>query len=126
MSLVLGYQIAGEESNVFATMVAGLLFYPEKILNVSLWRLTFKALRSIEMAELVFELTGQLTDCLLICAQVQMLDFLTHDPVGHGVNVVTNNIAPYTISFEERRSPTHKGVSNTKTLKVVGTEESFS
>jgi hypothetical protein len=107
-------------------MVAGLLFYPEKIFNVSLWRPTLKTLRSIKMADLVFELNDQFADCPLIRIQVEMLDFLTHDPVGHRVDVVTKNIAPYSIRFEERRSPTHKGVSDTKTLEIVGTEESFS
>ena len=38
-----------------------------------------------------------------------MLDFLLYYPIGHGVNIEPDDIAPDPVGFQERRAPPMKG-----------------
>jgi len=125
MAFILSNKVAREEGKVFSAATARLFFHPEKIFHLRLRRTALKTPSSIEMADLVFEPISQLAGSLLIRHQVQMFDLLTNDPVGHRVNVVTNDIASNPVSFDKRSSPAHEGVSNTNAFEIIGSKKGF-
>ena len=52
------------------------------------------------MPNLFLEPTGQFVGGVAIGFQVEVLDLLSNDPIGHRVNVVTDDVASYSISLE--------------------------
>ena len=48
-----------------------------------------------------------------------MLDFLPYDPVGHGVDIETDDMAADAVRFQKRRPPSHEGISDPDALQIV-------
>jgi len=59
---------------------------------------------------------------LTVCDEIKRGNLLTHDPVGHWVDVIADDIASKPIGFKERSATTHEWISNLKALEVIGLE----
>ncbi len=49
-----------------------------------------------------------------------MLNLLPHDPVPHGVDVITDHVAAKTVGFKERGASAHERIEDGKAGKIVG------
>ena len=59
MPLIFGQEVAGKQIDFMTAMAAGLLFDPEKILDVGLRGAAFQALRAVEGADLLLQAAGK-------------------------------------------------------------------
>ena len=85
----------------------------------------FQAFRAVQVADILLQGAAKRSRRFAVRGQVEMLDFLPHDPVGHGIDIATHNIAPYAVCLHERRSATHEGISDTDPLKIMTVVEGF-
>ena len=63
---------------------------------------------------------------LAICLEINMLDFFSHDPCGHRVNVEANDVAANSVRFNQGSATTYERISNNPVRKIVGAKEAFS
>jgi hypothetical protein len=57
--------------------------------------------------------------CILVGNQVQVLDRLPHDPMGHGVDIATYDIAPKAVGLDQWRTASHEWVDNKEPLQII-------
>ena len=48
-----------------------------------------------------------------------MLDLLSDNPIGHGVDVATDDTTAHAIGFEKRRATAHERVGNSAAVEIV-------
>jgi hypothetical protein len=56
---------------------------------------------------------------------VQFDQLLPHNPVGHRIDVNTDYVASQAVGFQQRCTPTHKGISDHEWAEIVALEESL-
>ena len=100
-------------------MVAGLLFDPEEILDVSLRGAAFQTSGAVEGAYLRLQAEGKIFRRFSVLSQIEMLDFTAHNPVGHRIDVIASHIATNAVSLDERRAAPHEGIGNGNSFQVV-------
>jgi hypothetical protein len=118
-----GKEIAGEEVEVQTALGAGVDLDPQEILDVSLRALALRASRVIERSNLLREAPYQGLSGLPVRHEVQVLDLLADDPIGHRVDVVAYGIASQAIRFDKRRPAAHERVRHTDAFQAVGAEK---
>jgi hypothetical protein len=72
---------------------------------------------------LFLEPTGQFVGCFAIGFKVEVLDLLSNDPVGHRINIITDDVASYSISLEQGRAAPHKRVCDSSSPKIIFDKE---
>lgn len=126
MAPVFGKNVAGKEiKNVFA-FNAAVTFHPYKVFDVSTARTALQTRRPVEFADFSFEFYSESRSRLRIFSGVQMLYFLTHYPVSHGIYVIAHDVAADSICFSKWCPTSHKRIKYPKVLKVVAAKECLS
>jgi len=87
---------------------------------MGIFRAAFEAAGPIEAADFSMKLLDESLCALTIGIEIQVLDFLPHNPVGHGIDVVADHIAPEAIGFEQRGASPHEGIGDTQPRQIVG------
>ncbi len=57
---------------------------------------------------------------LPIGRQVELFDLLPDDPVGHGIDVVADDVAADPVGFDQRGAASHEGVGDPEPRQVIG------
>jgi hypothetical protein len=65
------------------------------------------------------ELVEKSARLLSICIYIKMLDFFTHNPGSHRIDVKAGDIASDPIGFNEGCAAAHKGISHFAVRKIV-------
>ncbi len=54
---------------------------------------------------------------------INMFKLLTHDPIGHRVNIIASDIAADAIRFNKRCAASHKWIGYTDSVQIMWPEE---
>jgi hypothetical protein len=71
------------------------------------------------MSKLLLQLTTQGTGILNIPIQVEMLNFLLDDPVGHGVDVKADDVTAQPIRLYQRSAASHEGICDLNLFQII-------
>jgi hypothetical protein len=52
-----------------------------------------------------------------------VLDLLSNNPIGHRINIVTDDVASYSISLEQGRAASHKRVRDRNSPEIIFNKE---
>ena len=81
--------------------------------------------RAVKVANITLQFAAKCSRRFAVRVQIEVLDFLSHNPVGHGVDVTADNVATDPVCLHERCSATHKRVGDTKPSEIVTLIEGF-
>jgi len=123
VALVLSQEIAGEEVERFAATAAIVLLHPEEIFDMCLIGAALEASGAVESADLLLHGRHQPGGGSAIGGQVQVFDLPVNDPPCHGVDVISQHVAPDPVGLDERGSAPHERIGNGDPLEVVSREE---
>jgi hypothetical protein len=65
------------------------------------------------VTDLAFQALNELRCPCLVGFQVEPLDLLAHDPIGHRVDIETNDVTAKAVCLKEGGATSHEGVSDT-------------
>jgi hypothetical protein len=119
VSAVLCQKESGEEVEFMTTTRTSAGLDPEEVLDVRVWRRTPEATGTIQPADLLLQNTGNTRSGLLVGPKIEILYCLTHDPIGHGIDVEANDITSNPIGLNERRAASHEGIGNPDPLEIM-------
>ena len=74
---------------------------------------------------LIFKPGHKLVSGLAVGVKIKGSDLLVDNPVGHGVDVVADNIASKAIGFEQGCPSTHERIGHLQTFKIIRLEIYF-
>jgi len=77
------------------------------------------ALRAVQVADVLIQFSPQVVGRFIIGGQIEMFDFLLHNPVGHRIDVETDCVATDAVCFQEWRASPHEGVGDPDIRKVI-------
>ena len=99
VSCIGGDEITRKKVNAFPTTLTLNRLYPQEVLDVSLFISADGAACPIQMPDIFSEFVPQEAGRFFVCGQVEVLDFLFHDPIRHRIDVDPNHVATKTICF---------------------------
>ncbi len=79
-----------------------------------------KAAGPVQMPYLLFQCMTQRVCRQNIFIEIEVFDFLPHDPICHGVDIKSGNVTSESVGFYERSATTHERVGDLEPFKVVG------
>ncbi len=82
-----------------------------------------RAVGPVEIVDLHGQGRRQFCGGAVIGGQIEVGEFLPHDPGGHGVDVEPLAVAAQAVGLDQRRSAAHEGVSDLPTREGVGLVE---
>jgi len=85
---------------------------PQEVLHGGVGPAAEEALCAVQMADLRFQIGTQAICCLAVLTQIQVLDFLTHDPIGHGIDVKPGHVTAHPVRLHQWRSSAHERVGD--------------
>ena len=81
--------------------------------------------RAVQVPDITLQFAAKCSRRFTIRIQIEVLDFLSHNPVGHGVDVTADNVATDPVCLHERCSAPHERVGDTKPFEIVTLIEGF-
>src|SRR5271157_4250184 len=73
----------------------------------------------MELADTLVQPQADLLGGIAVYVQIEMGNLLPDDPIGHGVNVIADDVAPGPIRLQERSPATHEGIGDTYVFEPV-------
>src|SRR5258708_30840030 len=119
MTLVFCNQIPGEQVKLRAAFIAIASLDPKKVFDFGCGIPADQAGRLVIPPNLLAQPSAQASSGILVCIEVEVVDFFPHNPVSHWIYVDPNDIASKPICFKHRGATTHEGVSNSNTRKMM-------
>lgn len=113
-------KITREKIIRLAAASAGMLLNPEEILNVGIPRPALKTGRFVIGPDLLLQTFDEIIRSFTISLQVQMFDLLPHNPVRHGVDVITDYVATKPVRFKKRRTAAHERIEDSEAGEIIG------
>ena len=99
--------------------------HPEEIFNVSISLAAKSALRFVKISYFILQQLSYFSSSFPVFAQVEFLYFLFDNPIGHRVDVVTEDTTPHPIRLKKRSPSSHEGVGDLYACQVVRLVESL-
>jgi hypothetical protein len=112
VSHVLGHQGTRKKADGFLASLTGNGFDPEEIFDMGPGVPAFKTTGPIEVSDVLFQVPPQGVRLPTVGLEVDVLDLLLDDPVGHGIDIISDNIAPDAIGLNQRDPASHEGVGD--------------
>jgi hypothetical protein len=119
MTDVFGQEIPGEHIEPCPALVAGSCLDPEKIFRMGVGRTAERAAGPIEGADLRLQGIPQGRRRIGIFLQIKVLDLPVDDPPGHGIDVVSEDVATGPVGFQERGAAAHERIGDAASVEVV-------
>jgi hypothetical protein len=119
MPYIAGKKITREKIHNFPATLAFDSFHPQKVLDMGFLVAADNTLCPIQVPYIFFEFATQRISRFIIGGQIKMLNLLPYDPVGHGIDVETDNVAADSIRFQKRRSSPHERVGNPDFREII-------
>jgi hypothetical protein len=116
---VFSQEIPGEQIEPFMTLRAGSCLDPEKIFCMGVGRSAERAAGPIEGTDLRLQGVPQCRRRIGIFLQIEVLDLPVDDPPGHGIDVVSEDVATGPVGFQERGAAAHEGIGDAASVEVV-------
>ena len=120
MTRICGHQISGKQINLSTAMNARRNLHPKKIFNMGVSCAAQGAFCSVKMADLGFKIKTQVPCGIGVTGKVQVFNLLFNNPKGHWIDVKTGDITAHPVCFQNGNAPSHEGVRNMETVKMMG------
>ena len=117
---ILRQHVARKEIEGFPTHRARSRLDPQEILDVGVLSTSDKASRLVEVSYFLREASEQLARRLRVSLQIDLIDFFSHDPCRHRVDIRPDGVATDSVGFEHRRTAAHEWIGNRDAFEVVG------
>ena len=118
---ILGDQMTRKQIVILPARAAFHLLNPEVILRLcdlpGLW-----AIRLEQMPDLFSQVRPQRCRRFGVSCQIQILNFLPHNPPRHRIDVRRRDHAPEAICLHHRSSPSHERIEDVFVRKIVSVE----
>ncbi len=119
MAGVSGEQITRKQIDIMLALAALCQLHPKEILDVGVFSSTVDTLRSVKVSQFLRQGLSYRISGVGVAIDIEMVDFLFHDPVGHRIDIKPNHIASEAICLEQRCATPHKGICNFLIRKLV-------
>lgn len=116
-------EVTGEEVEPGAAMVAVPLLNPEEVFCMGVGGAALQAGRPVEVAYTVFKLTCNVGCGYSVGIEIEMFDFSANNPVGHGIDVETDDVTSKSICFHEGSAAPHERIGDCDAVELVGCVE---
>ncbi|MBI5843714.1 MAG: hypothetical protein HZB23_03490 [Deltaproteobacteria bacterium] len=115
-----GKNVARKKVNLFGAFFAFNGFDPQEVFYGGVGITANSAFCPVQPADFPFKLPAQGLRFNIVGFKVKVFDFLFYNPVGHGIDVKPDNVAPDAVGFQKRSTASHEWVGNSQSRKIVG------
>src|SRR5712692_4493350 len=119
MSYIFSQQVAREQLHLVVTFLASKGLYPEKVLHIGVCRLADRARCFVKVSNLFPEPKHKFICGFTIRYKVKMFNLLTDYPIGHRINVVSENVTTDSICFQQRSTTPHEWICDLDSTQII-------
>lgn len=119
------HKVTGEKIERFAAMTAFCGLHPEKIFNVRFRVAANFAASAVKVPQFTSQSLSERIGRRAIILKIQGFHLLTHNPVGHRIDIAAPDVCPHAVCLKQRGATPHEGIGNSFSSKITRLVKGF-